>query len=313
MASKILTKPWPYLAILLTHIIWGANFVVAKLTLEQFPVMSLAFSRFVLAFILLIPFIILERKNFKIDLADLPKIILVGLTLITLNIALFYEGLLKTTVSDASVLVLIIPILSVLAGWWFLKEKVYVINLVGIFSGLLGAILIIGLPLFLLKAINNQALLGNILVVLASISWVAGAIISKGLLKKYTPFVVTTISFIVGMVTFALPALNDYLQDPTWISQITVLGILGLLYITILSSIFAYFLFEWGLKKTTVAQADLFTYIEPLIATTLGVIILAERVSFSFIIGSILIGLGAYWGTLGKAQHHHPHLKSHRT
>ena len=89
-------------------------------------------------------------------------------------------------------------------------------------------------------------------------------------------------------------------------------GLLGLSYMTILSSISAYYLFEWGLSKTSVAAADLLQYIEPIAATLLAVTVLGEKTSASFFIGAGLIAIGAYLGTLSKEAHHRSH-KMHRS
>lgn len=309
IAKKVLIKSWPYLAIITAHFIWGINFIAAKFALQEFPPMSLAFLRFFFALILLLPFLLTEKK--KIAKIDLPVLLGIGLLMVTLNIGFFYEGLKRTDVTTASILTLIVPVLSVLGGWWFLKEKVYVVNLAGIFLGLLGTILVVGLP-FIILGIQptSQSMLGNILIILASISWVAGAMLSKSILKKYSTLTLTAIIFAVGTVTFLIPAINEYVKNPLWYQQITILGILGLGFITIASSICGYFLFEWGLSKLGVIKADLFQYIEPIIATTLGVLILNEQLRFSFIIGGVLIALGVYWATLGKERH--KHHKAHR-
>lgn len=310
MTSDIFKKTWPYVAIILAHVIWGINFVVAKFTLMEIPPMSLAFARFALALFLLSPFLIVERK-IKIDKKDLPKLLTIGSLMATLNIAFFYLGLARTTVTSASVLTMTIPVLSVVGCWLFLKEKVYVANLVGITVGFLGTVLIFGIPLVFLGAkLSAQELMGNFLILLACVSWVAGAILSKQMAKQYSTLIITTVIFSVGMITFLIPALLEYFQNPAWLSQITYLGILGLFFIAIASSVCAYFLFEWGLSKLGVVKADLFQYLEPLIATTLGVIILNENVRFSFIIGALLIGLGVYLATLAKV--HHQHHKAHR-
>lgn len=308
MSSQLLKKPLPYLALLLVHLIWGANFVVAKITLQEFPPMSLAFLRFSLASLFLAPFLIIQTKKVKIKKTDLPKLISIGILIITLNIGFFFEGIRRTTAIDASILTMTIPILSVLLGWWLLKEKIYLINLLGVGFALVGALTILGLPQFIMGNLSTQMLIGNILIILASISWVLGAVISKGILTKYSSLVVTAIAFIVGTLTMAIPAGLEYIQNPGWPSSVTILGLLGLSYMTLLSSISAYFLFEWGLSKTTVYIADLFQYIEPLIATVLAVSILGERISQTFIIGAILIAIGAYLGTLAKEIHHrHKH------
>lgn len=314
MSSQILRKPLPYIALLLAHLIWGINFVVAKVTLEEFPPMSLAFLRFAFASLFLAPFLLAQTRQgklIKIDKKDLPKLVAVGVFIITLNIAFFFEGIKKTTAIDASVLSLVIPILSILLGWWFLKEKVFLINLLGIVFGLAGALVIIGLPQIISGNLSPDKLVGNLLILFAATFWVIGAIISKKLLKKYSSLVVTTIAFLVGTISMFIPAASEYIKDPSWIGRVTVLGILGLTYLVLLSSISAYFLFEWGLSKTSVWVADLFQYIEPFIAASLAITILGEQISNTFLMGALLIGVGVYLGTFAKEAHHRHKLHRH--
>lgn len=310
MSSQIFKTPLPYIALLLAHIIWGANFVVAKVTLQEFPPMSLAFLRFALASLFLAPFFFTQTKKVKIDTKDLPKLIAIGIFMTSLNIAFFLEGIQRTTAINASVLTLVIPIFSVLCGWWFLKEKVLFINLLGIGIGLVGTLVIIGLPQILSGNYSPQTLTGNTLIILASLSWVIGATVSKSISGKYSSLVITAVSFMVSTIVLLIPAALEYINNPGWPTQVTFLGLLGLAYMTLLSSISAYFLFEWGLFQTSIIAADLFQYIEPLIATSLAIAVLGERISTSFIIGAIFIVVGLYIGTLAK-QIHHRH-KAHR-
>jgi drug/metabolite transporter (DMT)-like permease len=314
MPSRIFAMSLPMVALVLSHVIWGGNFIVAKVTLQEFPVYTLAFLRFALASLLLAPFFLAETKKVKIEKSDLPKLSLVGILMITVNISFFFAGIKETSAISASALTLIIPLLSVLLGWWFLKEKVYIINLLGISLGLIGALIIIGLHQIAFGSFSSEDLVGNIFIVLASVSFVIGAMFSRDLLKKYPSMIVTAVAFLIGVVTFFPPAVQEYLSNPSWTSQVTALGLIGLLYMVLLSSISSYFLFEWGLAKTSLIRADLFQYIEPIVATILAVLILGERVPFSFVIGAVLIILGVYWGTLGKERHHHhkPHHKPHR-
>lgn len=307
MSSGIFTKPWPYLALILAHIIWGANFAVAKVTLQEFPPSTLAFFRFALASLLLAPFFIAQTKKVKIKSTDLPKLVLVGILMVTLNITFFFAGIERTTIINAAILTLTIPMLSVILSWWFLKEHIFIVNLLGIILGLVGAVVIVGLPE--LNA-GTGTLLGNLLIILASISWVVGALVSRKLLETYSSLEITAIIFLVGTITFFIPAVIEYIKDSAWPGRVTSLGILGLTYMTLLSSVSAYFLFEWGLSRTSVITADLFQYIEPFVATVVAVAILGEEISTPFIIGAILIAIGVYMGTFAKQIHHR--LKHHR-
>lgn len=313
MNSEILKKPVFYLAIIAAHVIWGGNYVFAKITLEEIPVMSLGFLRYGLASLLIIPFLLnLEGKDKKIRLDHLPKLVLGALLIACINIAFFYMGLKRTTAIDASVLELSIPVISVIAGWWFLKEKIYSANLVGIFISFLGALAVIGIPLLFVGNFSSKQLFGNLLILGSATCFVIGSMIFKKMLKIYKPVVITAVTFLIATVAFALPALMEYLQNPNWVLKVSILGIFGLVYITVLSSICAYFLLLWGLNRIPLSHANMIQYLEPAVAATLAVPLLGERISFSFIIGTCLIVLGVYWGTLGKDEHHHSHHKHHR-
>ncbi|MBI2593396.1 DMT family transporter [Candidatus Daviesbacteria bacterium] len=313
MNSEILKKPIFYLAIIAAHIIWGGNYVFAKITLQEIPMMSLGFLRYGLASLLIIPFLLnLSSSEKRIKLAHLPQLVLGSLLLACINIAFFYAGLIRTSAITASVLELSIPVISVIGGWWFLKEKIYTANLAGIAISLLGAISVIGIPLLFFGSFSGKEFLGNILILLSAVSFVTGSMILKKMLKIYKPLVITGIIFLIATSAFFLPAFMEYLQNPNWVLKVSLLGIFGLIYITVLSSICAYFLLLWGLSKIPISHANLIQYIEPAVAASLAVPLLGERISFSFIIGTCLIVLGVYWGTLGKQEHHHSDHKHHR-
>ncbi len=303
-----------YVALTLAYLIWGANIVIAKLTLLEIPVMTLAFLRFSLAVILLLPFILPMGKNhFKIKSKDLIRLTIAGILLITLNITFFYEGLQRTTATNASVIILIVPILAVIVGWIFLKEKIYAVNLFGIVTGLIGALTIIGFPLIFIGNLDSNVFFGNILLITGAAISVLGLLLTKKSLSTYTPLTLTFFLFLIGAITFIIPAFLEYLKNPTWINNLTIVGILGLTFITVLSTICAFYLLNVGLKTVDTFKVSLFQYMQPAVAATLAVPLLGERLSFSFIIGTCLIVLGVYWGTLGKVEHHYLHHTHHRT
>lgn len=306
-----LKKYLPFFAIFLAHLIWAVNFLVAKVTLTEIPPMSLGFLRFLLAGLLLLPFLLTHSKPQKIRAADIPNLFILGALMSTFHIALFYLGITKTSVSSASTLTATIPVLSVTASWIFLKEKIYTVNLVGILLGLIGVISIIGLPLLNFTNPSDwQTLLGNLLILLSVITWIAGSLFSKKLSATYSALTLTAVIFLVGTVTFIIPALNEYATNPLWVRQLSLIGILGLVYISFASSVSAYFLFEWGLSKLGVIKTSLFQYTEPVFAIVLAVLILGEQLRVSLVVGAILVGVGVYLGTLGKSEHHQH--KAHR-
>lgn len=300
-----------FLGLTIAYLIWGVNFVVVKLTLNEVPIMTMAFIRFFLASLLLLPFCLHDLRTNRIKVKHLPRLFLIGLLTVTFHIYLFYEGLSHTSAIDASVLSLVTPILSVIIGWSVAKEKIFSINILGTALGLIGALVIVGIPLVFTSGFDLNIFSGNFLIILSSLVFVAGAILSKKMLKIYSPLTLVFCSFVIGAITFLVPAGIDYLNNPGWVVKITVIGILGILYITLLSTICAFLLFEWAFNKVGLIKATLFQYIQPAISASLAVPLLGERVSYSFIIGTCLIILGVYWGTLGKEEHHHHYFKHH--
>lgn len=314
LKSEIFKTPLPYLALFLAHLLWGANYVVAKVTLHEIPVMSLSFLRFGMACLLISPFLLnLDPKMKRVKYSHLPRLIIASLLLGTINITFFYLGITKTLAINASVLNLIVPILSVMGAWWFLKEKIFSINLVGIILSLLGTAAVIGLPLFFTSSFSGVELFGNLLLILSGIAFVAGALLIKPMFKEYSPLSITAFTFLTATVAFFIPAVFEYIANPNWIGQVSIVGILGILYIAILSTVVAYFLMMWGYSKIELSHAVIIQYVEPAVAASLAIPILGERISYSFIVGFCMIALGVYWGTLGKQDHHHINHKHQRS
>lgn len=314
LKSDIFKTPFPYLALLLAHLLWGGNYVVAKVTLHEIPVMSLSFLRFGLACLLISPFLInLEPRMKRVQYKHLPRLIIASLLLGAVNITFFYLGLSKTLAINASVLNLIVPVLSVIGAWWFLKEKIYSINLMGIILSLLGTAAVIGLPLIFTSSFSAVEMVGNLLLILGGAAFVGGALLIKPLFKDYTPLSITAFTFLTATVAFFIPAVLEYIANPDWLGQVSLLGLFGLLYIAILSTVVAYFLMMWGYSRIELSHAVIIQYVEPAVAASLAIPLLGERISYSFIVGFCMIALGVYWGTLGRTEHHHIHHKHQKS
>lgn len=311
MRSEILKDPLPYLALFLCHVIWAVNTVVAKATMQEVPVMSLLFLRFLIGALLLSPFLINHiKKQNSFPKTHIKTVFFAGLFMIVINNALGYTGLTYTTAINASVLGLFLPLFSVIFGWWLLKEHLYKINLIGLLFGLTGGFVIIGMPIFSYQAFSQQ-MLGNILTVLGGIAVVIGFGLSKEMTRIYPPLFLTAVSFSIGAIAFFPAAILDYSKNPGWVASLTTNGILGILYVAVFATAIAYLLTVWALETTKLSQVSLFHYIEPGITAVIAIPFLGESISSAFLIGTIFVVLGVYWGTLGKQVHNHHHKAHH--
>jgi len=311
-----------YVALTGATILWGAANPIIKLTLGYIPPITFLFLRFLIACIILLPYVLYETQKTKIDKRDYLNIFLFGLFSQT-SLILIFVGLEYTTVVESSIIGILGSILTVAAGHYFYKDNVNKGVKVGLLIASLGTLFVIIEPLFT-GNIHNTSLVertfGNFLVFLYNITWVIFIVWSKfsmgeersSLLKKALSFIqlkpmkkeysstfLTALSLYVGLATVTPLAFLEntgYIGNnpPFDIFSIKPIGIIGLLYMAICSSIIAYMLYQWSLKYVKVSDTAFFGYLAPILTLPFSYVILGELPTKSMVIGAIIIGIGVY-------------------
>lgn len=278
----------PYFYLIAASIIWGATAPIMKLTLTQFPLLSLAFLRMAIASAILFPFV---YKKLKIDQADYHLFFKTAFFGVNVNITLFFLGLTFSNAINSAVISSAIPIFTLAAACIFFKEKLTSKLIIANVISFVGILTVIGLPIF---ENNLKSTIGNIFLILATFAWIAHEISSKKLLKKYRALVVTFYTTLIGATIFLPGFLFDYILNPSWVSDIKTDGILGLLYGILFSSILAYFFWSKGLSKLKTTEASFFFYLNPISALVFSVMLLGEKLTTPLIIGITLIVIGVF-------------------
>lgn len=284
----------PLLALLAASIIWGAASPIFRWALFNIPLFSLAFLRFGIAALLMYPFV--RRQLPKLYhhqlLANGYWLMATGLLGVTFNITFFFLGLKLSTALNAGLLLGSIPVFSAAAGVFFLKEKVSQRVVAGVLLGFAGIILLFAGSLLNVEA--GLALLGDLFLLLAVLSWVCYEVISKKLFAIFSPLVVTFFSFLIGALTFLPLSIGELFQDPSWLAQLDVRGYSGIIFGAFLSSFAAYLLWQWGLSKTQVQKAGVFLYILPVVSAAIALPLLGEALTPSFLAAAALIFIGLW-------------------
>jgi len=321
MASKkILSKSLllAHLALLIATLIWAAAGPVIKITLEYLPTFTFLFIRFLLVGIILLPFIILELRKNPIDNRDLVNLFLLGLFGQS-SIIFIFEGLKHTSVLDSAIIGVMAPIMAIAAGHYFFKEKVSTYVRVGVLIATLGSVVVTLEPILNEGTFNQDTKLrlwGNILVMVYNFSFLlyvvwskislgqTSSIIKKSLhfihlrpmRKKYSAFLMIGTSFYVGLATMIPLALveNLGLFGPTTHApiELSLVPVLGILYMAILSSIVAYMLFEWALNTSSMGDTAIYSYLAPLFTLPFAYVMLSEVPTKFALVGSAIIAAG---------------------
>lgn len=294
-----------YIYLIITIVIWGAAGPVIKNTLNYFdPVIFLTY-RFFLTSLVLIPLILFFHPHTLSTLNHLTAkdwLIFIGSSLLgtTVQLLLLFKGFELTTAIDGTLISSTSPILSVLAGWWLLKEHVTSREKLGAVVAFLGSVVIIVKPMLETHKLFSGNSLGNLLILLANFAWVGHSIISKTQLRhNLSPLLITTANFFIGFISMLTILLLTHSSSIRYtLNAIPYSAHFGVIYMALLSGALAYFLFQKAQKSIETSEANTFLFLQPVVATPLAYFWLGENVSATFIVGSVIIGLGVILSNL---------------
>jgi drug/metabolite transporter (DMT)-like permease len=310
----------PYLALLLTAVIWGGALPIIKLTTQYIPPFTFLFLRFVVVCVVMLPVVFIQLKKTAVDPRDIKNLILLGIAGQT-SLALIFWGVKYTTSLDAAIISTIAPLMTIAAAHYFFKDPLNNAVKIGIAIAAMGMLFIVLEPVLsangtMYEFSANQRIFGNILVVLYNFAFMMYIIWSKAIMgnrsasltsffrhfhvspmrKSYSPLFHTTFGFYVGLVTILPFALAEnagaFGTEPLNIANLTATPILGILYMALLSSIVAYLAFEWGIHKAHASDGAIFGYLGPLFTLPVAYLLLGETPSKVVLIGASVIAVG---------------------
>ncbi len=299
---KLNTVQKAFVALIIANVIWGAAAAIFKLSLQNIPPFTLAFWRFFLGALIIL---VVIGKKISLPLAnrrDGILLFLYGFLGITINIIFFFWGLRLTYAINSPVISSAQPILTLFFALLFLHEAFKLKKFLGMVLGTLGIIVIVIEPL-LLRGVDGS-IIGNIYLVIATIAAVGQTIVGKKILNKYNPWAFTFWAFLVGAASFLPLALFEYAKIPHLYATLDWRGYVGIAYGAIFSSTLGYGLYAWGLSKISATDTAMFAYVDPVVGTVAGALILHEPITAPFLGGAILIFSGIFLAE-GRI-HYHP-------
>lgn len=295
-----------YVAATVVALIWGVATPVIKLVVAEIPPVIGVFLRLSIAGFAFLPFLWTAEKRRPIKHSDAPKLLLLAFLGSTAALLFAFEGIARTTALDAAIIVATTPLLEAAASSLLLRERFNKANKIGFLVAFIGAIIVIAQPFGEPTANVGQKFFGNILVFLHVLAWVLFTIGSKEMFTRYEAAHLTGLTLGVGMVTTAPLAFIAHLRDPSWLGNLTWIGLVGLLYLSLLSSVVAYTLWEWALSKMPAGRLGVFLYLSPVIAILIAVPLLGERPTPLLALGALftLAGLALVLRSQHKRLHH---------
>ena len=285
-------RVYALIAIFLTTFFWGISYSSTKLLLGSLTPAQIVFFRLVLAMMILVLVFFGSRQKLARG-KDLLKMIGGGFTGIFLYFLFETTGLRFTNAGTAALIISIIPVLNMIAGFLIFRERYSLRRWSGVFLSFVGVYLIIGAGTD--GALSLANLQGNFLVFLAACSWVVFTRINEPLSHRYNSVTINFHQSLTGMILLGLLVLPRGV-DPALFSSMVIFN---LAFLGIFCSAAAFFLYLYALKALGSATVTTFLNLIPVFGVLGGVIILGETMASGKIFGALTVFAGIIMVTVG--------------
>ena len=281
-------KPW-VLMYLVAGLIWGGSFLFIEYALTALPPVGVAFWRTAFGALAMLIAMVIFKTKFPTDLTTWRKMATAGLFMSSIPFMLFSYAQTFVSSALASIINAVTPIATVIVMLIaFRSEKLKPHVVVGLFIGLVGVMVVLG--------VWHGFGANEPLAIIALLVAVTCYGIGTPYVRKYiTPLNLPTEVSVFGQIgTAALTLLPVYLfSGPLLIATPSLMAIGSIIAVGALGSGVAYLLFYKVLNVVGSAIASSVTYITPIIAVVLGVVILHEQLHWYEPVGGLIVILGA--------------------
>jgi len=188
----------------------------------------------------------------------------------------------------AALLIATEPMFILVLGWMMGQQKISGLSALGLGLGVLGVAMLTGAEL----TAKGSSLLGLLAVLLGSLSWSLGVVISPRLKLPSDALGRTALPTLCGAAMLLIAAgISGEFHQPHW-SDITLRSIFGLGYLITFGSVIAFTSYTWLLQRVPPALVATHTYANPVVAVILGWLLAHEPLSLRVVLASLAI-LGA--------------------
>ena len=273
-------------------LVWSVNFVVAKVTLREFPPLLLGALRFTVAGLVIAPVYVwrtMTEAHQAVERGAAARLLGIGLIGVGLNQLMFLLGLVRTSVAHASILICITPVFVLLLSAAAQHERITGKKLAALALAVSGILVLQGRSLFG----SPGSVLGDLFVVLAALTFAFFTVAGKSVRSEFDSLTIITFAYtgsavLLSPVTVWLSMEFDY-------SRVSVWGWVAVLYMAIFPSLVAYMIYYHALRYLAASRIAMLGYLQPLLATSLAVAFIGERVTPSLVVGGLLVVAGVVW------------------
>lgn len=285
-STSMSARTWAMLLAL--SVLWGGSFLFIGIAVRELPPLTLVFARVVIASAILVGVAVLMRLSFR--LTGAIALTLLGMSVlnnvIPFTLIVWAQGSIPSGL--ASILNATTPLFTVAVLHAATDEKAGRLKIFGVAIGFLGVAVMMGRDL---GALGGSALLPQAAVLGAAMSYALSGLWSRRFARQGIPPLVAAAGQLFCSTLLLAPLM--LVVDRPWLLPIPSLQVtFAVLALALLSTALAYILFFRILALAGATNLSLVTFLIPVSAILLGIVVLNESLNAAQIAGMLLIGMG---------------------
>jgi len=267
-------------------LIWGIPYLLIKIAVVEVGPVVLVFLRLAIGTVMLLPFA-LHRRAIAPTLRHWRVLIVYMLVELAVPWLLLSDAELRVSSSLAGLMIATVPLIGAALAWVMYRERLGSDRMIGLLVGVGGVGALLGLDL---AGGTDVRAMAELLLVAAC--YATGPVVVSRYLADVPALGVNVVSLSMAALLylpFAVPRFPRQMPEPKVAVAILVLGVV--------CTALAFVGFFALIAEVGPARATVFTYVNPAVAVTLGVVLLDEPLTTGILIGFPLVLLGSFFAT----------------
>jgi drug/metabolite transporter (DMT)-like permease len=266
--------------------IWGGMYVVSKVVLEVIPPFALLALRLILGAVTL-GIVIALRKNNIFTKRQFIDSFLVGIVGYGISLGFQFVGTKLSTASNGALVTSATPAFVLLFAPYLLGERTTKRGVIALAVASLGVIAVIDPRT---ANFSSSLFMGNLSLLAAALTWALYSVLVRKVAQSVDLLISSAVMLVGGIPSSILFGIFEVNRQG--IGEITFGIVLGILFLGIVSTAIAMFLWNYAFAKLPATIASLTFFAQPVVGTLLGWFFLGEKITPLFLLGGILIGMG---------------------
>ena len=286
------TKLLPYLEALFAVIVWGGSFIATKIAVGQISPIAVVWIRFAIGIPLILFAVVIRRQFIFPKGNEWWYFTLLGFLAITFHQWLQSNGLKTAQATTTAWIVSTSPAFIAILGWLVLKEKLNLLQSLGIVLSMVGVLAVVSKGDLSTIAVGKFGTYGDFLILISAVNWAVVSTLSRRGLRNHPSTLMTFWMMTIGWLITSLPFLAN--QNYTEIPQLDARGWMAMIFLGIFCSGLAYIAWFDALSQLPAAQTGAFLFIEPLASMAVAAVVLNEQITLVSILGGAVIIYGIW-------------------